>query len=924
MKNTLLLFAIFCSTMLFAQKNEISGKVLTLEKVPIESATVYLSAQKDSTLLDYTITDVLGNFKIPIKKANEPSFLTVSYLGYEDYSTKIEDLKQILNLGVITMQPTSDVMDELVIVTDAAPIRVKKDTLEFNAASFKVRPDATVKELLEQLPGVEIDEAGKIKVNGKEVNNVLVNGKPFFGADGKVAIENLPKDIINKVQITDTKTKEEKITGAKATGNAKTINLTIDEDKNKGLFGRFIAGYGTDDRYESSLLFNYFKNDFKISFLGSSNNINSQGFSTNEIMDNMSGGRNTYSSWSSDGSFSVNGLNFGGQKGISQTDMIGVNYSDNWGKKNKVSMNYLFNEVENNNKNKTRTENLLPENRFVTESSSELKSKATNHSFNYDIEMEIDSLTTLTIVPNFKRGISTTHTNSASQTKNEFGEDLNKSNNNDILNLDTYSFDNEILLARRFKKKGRSVSFGLENKNSQNKTNQLKNSAAYFFQSTAADDIRNQQIQATRHSDEYTVNAIYREPINKSQSLTFKYDTTWQNDYQGKGTFDFNTANNSFTNYNNLLSYANCLKGTITKPSVGYQINTEKLWLSLTVGTGFNNYNVTSFYNNNHYVNKRLDILPEIDANASVELGKSKRIYTNYSYNERSPFLNQLLEYEDLSNPLFKSKGNKDLKTSKEHNVYLSFNNYDWQSRSGYYFYGGGTYSSRNIDNTVAYDENFVATSTYINVYNTYHYWSGFNYNKSYKLSDKNKLSLSAGFNFSGDLNKGVLNNVAYTANSKSYGPKVNVTLDIDKKLTIQPNYAYSVSKTNYENFTVNQSNYFTHKAGLMVTSYMPKNVVFGSDIVYEYNSNLSSNFRKDFLLWNASLGYNFYNERFLAKVKIYDILNQNQSVRRSVSPTSISDTQNTILKQYIMFSLTYKLEKFAGKKKGNNIVIMD
>src|SRR5690606_39152232 len=180
-------------------------------------------------------------------------------IGFEDFSKEFETIKSSVDLGTIQLIPGSDVLEELVITTDAAPVRVKKDTLEFNAASFKVRPDATVKELLEQLPGVEVDDEGKIKVNGKEVSNVLVNGKPFFSEDGKVIMENLPAEIINKVQVTDYKTKEEKLSGAIASGETQTINLTIDEDKNKGLFGQFIAGYGTSERYESSLLFNYFK-----------------------------------------------------------------------------------------------------------------------------------------------------------------------------------------------------------------------------------------------------------------------------------------------------------------------------------------------------------------------------------------------------------------------------------------------------------------------------------------------------------------------------------------------------------------------------------------------------------------------------------------------------------------------------------------
>src|SRR5690606_11931928 len=152
-------------------------------------------------------------------------------------------------------------------------------TLEFNASSFKVRPDANVETLLKQLPGVEIDEDGKITVNGKEVNQILVNGKPFFDKDGKIALQNLPANIINKVQVTDTKTKKEEISGDKASGNNSSINLTIDEDKNKGVMLKAMAGYGTDERYESSLMLNYFKGDARLSILGSSNNINSVGFS---------------------------------------------------------------------------------------------------------------------------------------------------------------------------------------------------------------------------------------------------------------------------------------------------------------------------------------------------------------------------------------------------------------------------------------------------------------------------------------------------------------------------------------------------------------------------------------------------------------------------------------------------------------------
>src|SRR5690606_8822435 len=156
----------------------------------------------------------------------------------------------------------------------------------------------------------------------------------------------------------------------------------------------------------------------------------------------------------------------GGGKGIYQTDMLGFNYNDSWGKKNKVSGNYLFHEVESKNKTRSRIENLLPDNRYITESESDLRSKSGKHTFNYDIEMEIDSLTTLSIAPRLQRGINNSYSESYRESRNEFGELLNESTNNNSSNEDTYFFENALLISKRFQKKGRSVSVSFNNKNS--------------------------------------------------------------------------------------------------------------------------------------------------------------------------------------------------------------------------------------------------------------------------------------------------------------------------------------------------------------------------------------------------------------------------------------------------------------------------
>ena len=245
-KKYLLILSFFLCISVFAQSNiSLKGKVLDKNtQVPIEAATVFLTSVKDSTVIDYTISDKNGFFRIDTKSITKPFFLKISYMGYQTFKKEIQSIAQSKDFGILQLLENPNNLNEVVVKSEAPPIRIKKDTLEFSASSFKVRPDSNVETLLKQLPGVEVGTDGKITVNGKEVNQVLVNGKPFFDKDGKIALQSLPSDIINKVQITDTKTKKEELNKQASTSNNASINLTIDEKKNKGLFGKFMGGFG--------------------------------------------------------------------------------------------------------------------------------------------------------------------------------------------------------------------------------------------------------------------------------------------------------------------------------------------------------------------------------------------------------------------------------------------------------------------------------------------------------------------------------------------------------------------------------------------------------------------------------------------------------------------------------------------------------
>lgn len=928
MKKNLLTILLYFATFLALGQNTITVKGKVVEKkslIPIESATIYLKSVKDSTVIDYTISDKNGNFALATKKINTPVYFKIAFTSYADFSEKLENLQENKDFGIIKLDDDVNTLSELVIKAEAPPITIKNDTLEFNASSFKVRPDANVEALLKQLPGVEIDEEGKITVNGKEVNNILVNGKPFFGKDGKIATQNLPAEIIEKVQVTDTKTKEEELSGQDATSDEKTINLTIQEDKNKGVFGKTNVGYGTDDRYESSLLFNYFKDTRKISVLGSSNNINSIGFSMDEIFDNMGGGRNS-SIWVNDnGSFGVNGMQFGGSSGITQSNMIGVNFADEWAKK-KINPNgsYYFSNAEMKNKNRTNRINLLPTGNTNTLAESNTKSISNGHNIAMDFEIKLDSTATLYVSPSYSNNEIKNSNSGFDATFDENNAALNENTSDNNVVSNNKTFKNNIYFYKELKKKGRGINASFSNENNSYNSDLLTKTTTTFFQSGSADDDRNQFRIDNSKKDNFSAEIGYSEPIRDSLVLNFETKFNYNTSSESRQTFDFDSGFNTYTNFNDVLSNAIESNTSRVTPMVGISIRKKKIRGSISMGTEIINFNNQSNYLSNKIAVNKNYMYPKMNGYINITLGKSKSIYSYYSYEVNLPSANQILPFQNLANPLNTVIGNADLKPNENYSIYTNFNNYDYATRSGFYAYFGGDYNVNQIVASTTYNSDFKASTTYQNVSKAYNSYVGFSLNKSLK-KEKRTLKYGFGIQFSYNYDQGLTNAALYESKGLTLNPRANLTWSIEDIISIAPSYKYTYISNDYTNYVIDNTKNFLHSAKLEITSYWPKKVVLGSDFGYNYNSNIADGFKKDFYLWNLSLGYNFYHDTLTAKVKVYDVLNQNISTTRSITPTAITDMENTVLQQYAMFSLTYKLEKFGGKKKDEgSFIFMD
>lgn len=916
-RNILLLLFFIAGFQSFAQKAITLKGVVKSKKNQgaIESATVYLQKVKDSTMVDYTITDKNGAFNLKTSPVEEEVYLKISYLRFKDYAKKYTQITTDLDLQIVELEEEEQLIEAVVIKSDIPPIRIKKDTLEFNASSFKMKPDANVESLLKQLPGVEIGADGKISVNGKEVNQILVNGKPFFDKDGKVALQNLPSSMINKVQVTDTKTKKEEKTGQTASSNNASINLTIDEKKNKGFFGKIIAGTGSDKRYETSGIANYFKNKTKVSVLTSANNVNSVGFSMDEVFDNMGGGRNGNKLWlGNNGSFWYGGQNFGSENGITESNLAGINYSDTYFKNFDFSSSFFHSSTHNRNVNKTNYTNLLPTGTFETKSNSITTTDSNYNNFDFTSDIKIDSTFSIVLEPKFNKSVRNNWSQSVSSSyeNNVLLNDISSENRTQSENS---SFSNTTTITKNFNSKGRSLSIVINNEHRKEDYDNLVNSTTNFYLNSNPSDIRNQSSNSKTTNNLIKGELEFQEPIMDSLTVSlgtsFEYNT-FKNDNK---TFDFDEFSNSYVDENDRLTLLVQSKTSEIYTYAGVIFMKSKLNLFANLGTlSIHNVNESGYLGIDSRIDKNF-MLPKANFNINYKFTKSKSVWVNYDLKYDMPSAVQIIPIENLSNPLNTVVGNPDLNINKMHSVYLSFRNFDYTTRSGYGLYSGINYNENQVTSKATFDENRKRTTTYVNISGTNNAWFGLYWNKSIKKDNKNyRLELRVNNNLGYD--KGFVNNDNYTSSSFTISPTAKFTYENTDKFSITPSYNFSKNFVNYTNYTLDKTNFYTHKLNLQVTTFWPKNWTFGNDFGYNYNSNLGSGFRNDFYLWNTSLSYSFYKDTFLAKVKVYDVLNQNLSTRRTVTETSIIDQENIVLKRYIMFSLTYKVKMFDSKNK--------
>ncbi len=928
MKNKFLLSAVLLLAIIHSFGQNMQGSIKGLlrdssEHSVLKKATVSI-LHIDSSSASQSLSGDDGSFAITDIPPGK-YLLKVSYAGYETRFSNftIDSTNLTLNAGIIYMQQQAHELATVVVQTP--PIIIKKDTFEFSAGAFSTKPNATAEDLLKKLPGIDVDNSGNIKAQGETVQRVLVNGKRFFGDDPRTATQNLPSDVIDKIQVFDDQSDQSAFTGFDDGNRVKTINIIT--KKNAGYFGKFVAGAGNKDLYNVAANASSFEGNRQISFIGQLNNTNKQNFTVQDILGSSgSSGRGSgfggsgrggggNSSGGKGGSFGggaqmqqLQSLNTNGSNnGIVTTSAAGLNYRDVWGKNTNVYGSYFYNNLLTSKDQKTVTENFVPNDSsiFNNQDQSSLR-RNVNQRINLNIETQFDSLNSLIIRPNISYQQTTNSSTAVTTTTQGTSDLLNKANAKANSYSEGYNGNIDALFRHRFQKKGRTFSLDVNGSGNSNKGNGNNLSATdYFNNGSDSASIVNQQYTSTTKGQGISTTAAYTEPIGKRSQLELDYNYNYSKNTSDKLTYDFDSTTQKFTSIDSLLTndYENTYSSN--RVTLNYRYQTDKM--NFSVGNGVQFGDLTSINNTKnteitqHYTNT----YPT--ANFTYRFNKSSNLRFNYSGRTNQPTVYQLQPVIDNSDPLNVQIGNPLLKQSFTHSFRTLYNSFDNVHLSNIFATVNASFIENNIVSAVKTDPVTGAdTITYVNLDGAYNISAFFNYGFQLK---KPKSNLNFTTNFTDNRSVSVINReVNYTQNY-TIGETIKFTTNLKQNFDMNFSATPTYNIARYSVQPDQNQNYFSQSLTVGATYYTKSGWILESDFNYTAYEGRAAGYNTSVPLWNAALAKQFLkNKRGELRFSVYDLLNQNVSIVRNVSENYIQDVQTKVLTRYAMLTFTYNL----------------
>ena len=916
-----------CCTYLFAQNPfQVKGIVAdSTANVKLRNATISILNAKDSTLYKFTRASESGGFDIQQMRAGN-FILMLTYPEYADYVYyfQLDAANPSLNLKTINMKLKTTLLSEVIIKGQAAAIKIKGDTTEFNAASYTIQPNDKVEDLLKKLPGIQIDKDGKITAQGKTVQKVLVDGEEFFGDDPTLVTKNLRADMIDKVQLFEKSSDQAAFTGVDDGNKAQTINLKLKEDKKSGYFGKVDIGAGTDEFYQGQVMFNKFKARQKFSLYGTAGNNGKTGLNWDDASKYGSSGSNMevfdggiYFSGSGDDIDGYEGQYYG--EGIPIARNGGAHYDTKWNDgKETVNTNYKLGSLGVKANKNIISQNNLPAGIF-NNTSDEMSDK-------YLFRQKLDATYTIKLDTSSNLKVMVDGTLKNSDNVTDYNA-ISLRGDNSLLNTSKRSVDNHskdqlfnisAFYTRKLKKVGRNFSINLSEKISdKNSDGFLKSKNDFYGPSsvlTGNETIDQYKTNDTK-TNTFNSNFTFNEPLSKLLTLVLNYGFSVSNSRSDRKSFNTSTPG-KYTILD--PEFSNDFEATQYTNQGGAMFNYKKLKTILSFGTKINavSFNQYEALSNQRYNRSFLNWIPQ--ANYQYKFSNQRSLRFGYYGYTNQPTVDQLQPVKVNTDPLNIPLGNPDLKPSYNSNISLSYNSYKVLTNQSIYISGNFGFTNNQIVNNTTTDLLGKSIRQSINLNEK----TPLNYSIWSRVSRKIKaLGVDVGLNINGSrsTNYSYINSELNKNINTRIGPQFSVSRYKDKlELSLNFGPSYNGQEVSLQKERSNKG-WGTSGYGYFKII-LPKKVTIQSDAQYTYtpaSASFSTSFEQTII--NASLTKSFFKkEELKAMIKVNDLLNQNSGFSRYASANIITQTSYNNINRYFMFSLIWDFNKMGGTPTKN------
>ena len=880
-QHILFLLLFFFSGGLIAQHNKtiIKGCVVdALTHENISNTTIILIQLPDSIIMHKAVSNNHG-FSFNINPGNYRMHL--SHVGYRDSTIllSLNEKDSIFHTGILFLHKLSTDLAPVVVTAKIPPIIYKNDTMFYNTAAFATRPNAMVEELLKKLPGIQVDKEGNITLHGEKIQKIFIDGKEFFINDPKQASKNLPADLIDKIEVFNDKSERAKYTGIPDNPAVKAINLKLKPEKKKGIFGNLFGGYGSGGRYSLKTSINHFKGGQFVSASLNGNKGGSLESSTDMV------------------SLANRGLSINYRNQLNKRLDLGIGYSQSGS--NSVT-------TGNNNRHTFFADSTL-----VQKSDALNSNKSNSKGLSTNLDYQIDSFNKVQIGVSLSASQANTQHNISTNSqweKEMIATPINKADN--ILHQLSKRWSESIGLNfhHRFRKTGRYWGINFNHGYSQDKNEGNLGSITRFYNNNGLiidSLVRDQESGQLSHSQQFSINTTYTEPISKNMIIDLSYNLNYSFNNSGQQTFNYNPTTHQYDTADSLTTNDFTGLSLTQQISMGYNY-IKKKWrgrLGVSVqNQKLKNGNTATGLKN---IQQRTHTIITT-ATGILHINRQNELEISTSGNTRQPTVEQLQPVPDYSNPLIIKLGNPGLKPEFSYTANILYRVFNDRGSS---FASGCNFSNtfNNIVNAVYTNNQGIQQQQYVNVGGNYSLSAQLSYGVPFSLFKdwgKGNVSLSSNLSYSEHTN--LVNETKNTARSISCNQQASVHYHFKDRLFIDLSMACNWNHTAYALQPVQTASYIAAIYNSDIFYEAPAGLTVSTNINCQINNSRQSLPAQNRLVWNATVSKRVFNRAGEIKLSAFDLLNTNNNFNRTIGDNYIETTNTQVIRQVLVLSFLY------------------